>query len=605
VWHLVVLGALALIGLAVVVGLVFAGSTTRLPAGIRVAGVDVGGMKPGDARALLEQKANDVLHVPVVFTAGGKTFRVTADELGLRVDWGRAVADASREGSGFGPLRGFARLDVRIFGSDVTPQTQVYSGALDLELRRIAAAVDRPHREPSLRLRGATPVLVPGTSGYLLNRTEAASRIVRALASLERGTPVALPVTTDAPRLSAAALAPAEAQVRRALSGPVRLRLGPTSWRLPRWRVAQLLELPADGRTTIRVGGPAATQWLGALGKRVARPPKDAGFVVNGSSVRVLPAQPGLGLDGAATARALLRAALRPTNRVAFVAVARTQPKRTTAAAQAMGITGLVSSYTTVYGGIANRIHNVQLVARLIDGKLIAPGATFSFNQTTGARTAAKGFLAAPVIINGELQTGLGGGVCQVSTTVFNAAFDAGLEITQRTNHALYISHYPQGRDATVDYPDVDLKFVNDTPHWLLLRTFVGPSELTVSLYGTPLHRKVVSTTAPLVQVGAPPVKKTIDPSLSPGETVVDDPGEPAFHTSVHRLVYSPSGKLLHDDTWYSSYVASPELVRVGPKRKPAKPKQTTTGATTTGETTTSSSATTTQTTTAPTTARP
>src|SRR5207245_4053367 len=134
-----------------------------------------------------------------------------------------------------------------------------------------------------------------------------------------------------------------------------------------------------------------------------------------------------------------------------------------------------------------------------VDGKLIGPGETFSFNGTTGERSAAKGFLEAPVIVNGELSTGLGGGVCQVSTTVFNAAYDAGLKITERTNHALYISHYPQGRDATVDYPDVDLKFVNDTGHWILLRTFVGSSSLVVSLYGAPQHRTVESTVAPLV----------------------------------------------------------------------------------------------------------
>ena len=102
------------------------------------------------------------------------------------------------------------------------------------------------------------------------------------------------------------------------------------------------------------------------------------------------------------------------------------------------------------------------------------------------------------MIINGELQTGLGGGVCQVSTTVFNAAFEAGLPITARTNHALYIWHYPLGRDATVNYPDIDLKFVNDTGHWLLLRTFVGSSSLTVALYGTPQHRRVETTAAPL-----------------------------------------------------------------------------------------------------------
>src|SRR5439155_1001097 len=136
-------------------------------------------------------------------------------------------------------------------------------------------------------------------------------------------------------------------------------------------------------------------------------------------------------------------------------------------------------------------------------GTMIRPGSTFSFNGTTGDRNASKGFLEAPVIINGELTTGLGGGVCQVSTTVFNAAYEAGLNITARTNHALYISHYPQGRDATVDYPNVDLKFVNDTGHWLLLGTFVTDSSLTVNLYGTPVGRKGESVVSPLVATGS------------------------------------------------------------------------------------------------------
>ena len=160
-----------------------------------------------------------------------------------------------------------------------------------------------------------------------------------------------------------------------------------------------------------------------------------------------------------------------------------------------MGIESVVSSYTTTYGGTPGRLNNVQLVSELIDGTLIKPGGTFSFNDTTGERTAEKGFQEAPVIINGELQNGLGGGICQVSTTVFNAAFEAGLPIDARTNHALYISHYPLGRDATVNYPDLDLRFSNDTDHWLLLRTFVGAGSLTVNLYGTPVNRRVESTT--------------------------------------------------------------------------------------------------------------
>jgi vancomycin resistance protein YoaR len=175
------------------------------------------------------------------------------------------------------------------------------------------------------------------------------------------------------------------------------------------------------------------------------------------------------------------------------------------------------------------------------------------------------------VIINGELQTGLGGGICQVSTTVFNAAYEAGLPITARTNHALYISHYPLGRDATVNYPNIDLKFVNDTRRWLLLRTFVGSSSLTVTLYGTPQHRRVDSIAAPLRVISAPPVKRTVDATLKVGQKVVDDPGVPAQATSVERKVYAPNGKLLSDATWYSSYRAEPKIVRVGPKKKAKK----------------------------------
>jgi vancomycin resistance protein YoaR len=243
-----------------------------------------------------------------------------------------------------------------------------------------------------------------------------------------------------------------------------------------------------------------------------------------------------------------------------------------------------VSSYETFYGGVPNRIHNVQVVAHLIDDKLIAPASTFSFNGTTGERTAAKGFLVAPVIVNGELSTGLGGGVCQVSTTVFNAAYEAGLPITARTNHALYISHYPLGRDATVDYPGTDLKFVNDTGHWLLLRTFVGSYSLIVSLYGTPQHRRVETVTAPLRVVAPPAVKRTLDRSLKPGQIVVDSPGVPATATSVRRRVYAPDGKLLSDSTWYSNYVSMPKLVRFGPKVKlPKKPPLSDVTATTPG----------------------
>jgi vancomycin resistance protein YoaR len=292
-----------------------------------------------------------------------------------------------------------------------------------------------------------------------------------------------------------------------------------------------------------------------------------------------VPARSGIALEVPATRKALLAAALSPSPRVARVHVSTARPQLTTREAQAMNITAQVGGYETIYGGDPNRIHNVQLVAKLIDRTLIAPGATFSFNETTGARTPEKGFREAPVIINGELQTGLGGGVCQVSTTVFNAAYEAGVKITARTNHALYISHYPTGRDATVNYPDTDLRFINDTGHWLLLRTFVGSSSLYVGLYGTPTGRRVESETAALRVTGSVPVQIVRDPTALKGTRVVEEYGEPPRATSVRRRVYDPDGKLLYDDVWTSSYRGEKEVVRVGtkappPPPPPAKPKK-------------------------------
>ncbi|MGH2932892.1 MAG: VanW family protein [Gaiellaceae bacterium] len=566
--------AIAVVAAGVVLGLVFAGSPTTLAAGVQIDGVDVGGLEVGQARALLERKAAALAARPVVFTAGGRRFAIRPAELGVESDWRAAVDSAQRQGSGFAPLRGFKRLGVDVFGADVTPSTSVLSGALQYELGRLAQAVDRPPRDASLARHGLDVVVVPARTGRQLDRRAAANVLVHELATLDRpAEPVQLPMRVTRPQVRAPALRRAAGQARIALSAPVHLALGPTRWLVTPRRLAPLLELPSAGSTTLRIGGPAADAWLQRLGRRVGKPARDATFAVDGDTVRVVPDRPGVQLDAVRAAAAVLAAALRttPARRIATLPVETSPAKLTAAKARAMGIVGRVSSYTTEYGGIPNRIHNVELVSHLVDDKLIAPGEEFSFNKTTGERNAAKGFVVAPVIVNGEVTNGLGGGVCQVSTTVFNAAFEAGVKITERINHALYISHYPQGRDATVDYPDVDLRFVNDTGHWLLLRTFVEPSSLTVSLYGTPNDRKVVSTTSPLVVHGKPPVKKTIDKTLKPGEKIVDDPGEPAMTTSVTRDVYAADGKLLHHDVWYSAYRASPELLRVGPKKKKAK----------------------------------
>jgi vancomycin resistance protein YoaR len=582
--------AAAAVVVAMGLGLIFAGSSDKLANGTRIAGIDVGGLTPAAAQRLLEQRSQRLSRVPVVFTAGQQRFPLTPRQLGVEVDWRAAVANAQRQGDGFGFVRGYRRLELEFFPQDLVPPIRAFDAALSYELDLLAKAVDRPHQEARLVRRGLHITIAAGATGHAVDKAAARQVLVRSLASFSRG-PVGLPVRIDVPRVTVASLTDEQQIASRIISAPVTLIAGPTRFRVPRWRLAKLLDL-----STMRFSGATADAFFARLEKRVDTPAKDADFAVSSDgTVRIVPSKPGLGLDVPQSAGRVFAAATRVTNRVATLVLAESQPKRTTAEAQAMGITGTVGSYETFYGGIANRIHNVQLVAHLVDHKFVAPGETFSFNGTTGERSAAKGFLEAPVIVNGELQTGLGGGVCQVSTTVFNAAYEAGLPITSRTNHALYISHYPLGRDATVDYPSLDLKFVNDTKHWLLLRTWVGSSSLTVVLYGTPQHRRVESTTAPLRVVAPPPIEKTVDATLEPGEVVVDEYGAPAQATSVQRKVYDAGGKLLSDATWYSSYRSEPKIVRVGPKKAKEKPPKTvTTDKTTTSVTTTAATTTTT-----------
>jgi vancomycin resistance protein YoaR len=597
---IVALSVLALVGLA------FAGSSDRIATGVEIAGIDVGGLTSAQARQKLEKASAKLTWVPVEFVAKGKRFEVAPAQLGILVDWGAAVAKARRDGSGVGPLRGFKRLEMRLFGSNIKPSTKLSQVALKKLLSMIAQSVDKPVREPALVLDGSRPKVVPGHEGRALDRKRATDMVVSALGSLSRKT-VSLPVRVTVPSVRRSDLVRVAGQVRTVVSAPVLLNLGAVRWRISSAQIEKMLVYPHDGKRNLSIGGSEANNFIASLAKRLDRPARSAAFAVSGRQIRIVPARIGRVLDREKTAKAILSAALDPTNRLVTLAMKTAQPSRTTEQAKAMGIKGLVGSYETSFSGTANRIHNVQLVAKLIDDKLVAPGAVFSFNKTTGQRSAGKGFLIAPQIANGQLVDALGGGICQVSTTVFNAAFEAGLDIRERVNHALYISHYPLGRDATVNWPSPDLKFQNDTGHWLLIRTFSSSSTLLVALFGTPQHRKVISEAAPLRISGPPPVKRVLDPNLAVGTKVVEDAGQSSSSTHVRRRVYSADGKLLHDNTWYSTYRSSPKIVRVGtktPKKNKGKSTTvtTTTATTTTATTTTATTTTTTDTTTTSTT---
>ncbi len=567
----VVAGVVAI--LAILVGFAFAGSSSELAPGTEVAGVDVGGLSKREAIAkldsLFERRSGD----PVEFVAGATSYELAANQLGVHPDWSAAVAAAGRAGDGFGPVRGFRRLRARVFGAEVLPRLAVSNAALEYALDQIAEDVNRRPQSAALVRRGLRFRVVPQQEGSRLDREAAAEVVVRALGQLER-TPgaTAIPVKVTAPPVSADMLAGAAERARTAVSAPIVLQAAQRSFRLPRWRVAELLRLPNGGATKLAIGGPAADAYFRNLSENVGRPARDAEFAVYGTSVQVVPARNGLELNVPNTARAILRAATRPTNRVATLTVARAAPERTTAEALAMGIDTRMSSYKTYYSGTSDRITNLQLGVRALDDTLIAPGGTFSLNEAIGERTVERGFRPAPVIIGNEYAEEVGGGTSQVATTAFNAAWEAGLRITERNPHSLYISRYQLGRDATVYWPSLDLKFVNDSDTWVLVKGFAEGDGISIAIYGGE-SRRVESSSSPLVVTGRVPVERVDDATLAKGKTVVEEEGSSPTRTSATRKVYSADGELLHSETWATSYKGEERIVRVGTKVAAKKTK--------------------------------
>ena len=561
--------------LVVLVGLAFAGSQNELAAGTEVAGVDVGGLTRGAAVAKLDGLFEQRSTQPVTFAAGGETYRFAANQLGVQPDWNAAVAAAERAGDGFGPLRGFRRLRARVFGAEVLPRLMVSNAALEYALDQIADDVDSPAKSAKLVRRGLRIKVLSDATGTRLDRDAAADVLVRTLGQLDRAAgSTTLPVSVTPPRVTEAMLTAPAARARVAISRPIVVKAAGRSFRVPRWRVAELLSLPQDGATALAIGGPAADAYFRRLSSTVGRPPRDAGFAVYGEAVQVVPARDGLEVNVPQAARAILRAATSPTNRVARLTIVRASPERSTTEALAMGIDRRMSSYKTYYSGTSDRITNLQLGVRALDDSLVPPGGTFSLNAAIGERTVERGFRTAPVIIGNEYAEEVGGGTSQVATTAFNAAWEAGLRITERHPHSLYISRYELGRDATVYWPSLDLKFVNDTKTWVLVKGFAESDAISIAIYGGE-DRRVESSATPLVVTGRVPVERVQDPKLPKGKTVVEEEGSAPTRTTATREIYTGDGELIRSETWTTSYEGETRIVRVGTKvvAKPEKPK--------------------------------
>ena len=232
-----------------------------------------------------------------------------------------------------------------------------------------------------------------------------------------------------------------------------------------------------------------------------------------------------------------------------------------------LGVVEEIGTYTTSFStasGTENRRSNIALAASYLTNSIVEPGESWSFNDTCGERSEERGFLPAAAIVDGEYATDVGGGICQVATTVFNAVYESGLPITSRHPHSLYISTYPAGRDAAVSWPDLDLEWSNDTDSSILLCVSCETSSITTTLYGVDLGYSVTTETGEWTILEYDTVEKS-DSSLSAGARVVETSGVNGRSISIVRTVTDSTGAVVRSDTFKSTYAPVDEVVLVGP----------------------------------------
>lgn len=454
----------------------------RAPSDTEVGGVQVGGMAPAEARAALEAGVTERAAKPLTLTAGGRTATITPADAGLSVDLDESIAD----------LTGFSLNPVKVIGhltGGVTRglRTDVDETKLEAAVTAAAKTLDVAPKEGSLSVAGGKVALVAPVEGQSVEVEQTAETIA---STWPRSTPVVAPVKAASTKVSADELERVKTEFAdKAMSGPVAVKVGDKVFEIAAATLAPAITFPADAQGKItpafddKVIVTAVTAAAGKAG--ATKPAKDASVTFANGQPRVVPSQTGVALD-ATKIVAPVTAALTSEERAATVPVTVSQPTYTTAKAQATLPKGLISTFTTYFpanGG--GRVTNIRLAARTLNGTFVPPGGTFSLNGVLGQRTPEKGYAKGGVISNGRLSENYGGGISQVSTTLFNAAFFAGVEFKEYMAHGFYISRYPEGREATISFPYPDNKWVNTTDGGIYIRAFSTGGQVTVAFYGT------------------------------------------------------------------------------------------------------------------------
>jgi vancomycin resistance protein YoaR len=499
-------------------------SSGDVPRGTVVAGVDIGGMDKPAAEAALRAELEPRSGRELPLRIGDVQTRLVPSAAGLAVDW-----DGTWSRIGTQPLNPITRLTSLFTSRNVAIASTIDEPTLQRQLTDLRVH-DRPSVEGTIRFDKAEAVAVPPVPGRVLDLAAAREALIDKWIT---GAPLDLPVVPAPLNVRPEAVDKALREIAQpAVRTTITFAGKGAAAALDPEQIASVLSFAPDGQggLAVTVDQDAATGLLAPQLAASEVEPKDATFSLSGSKPTVVPAVVGDKVNWPKTFEQFTALLVTPGERIGQAVYERVEPKLTTEAAQGLGVVETMGSFTT-NGFSGPSGVNIRTVAKKVDGAIVQPGETFSLNDFTGPRGTAEGYVESGIIDHGRPSTAVGGGISQFATTLYNAAYFAGLEDVDHTEHSYYISRYPAAREATVFDGVIDLNFRNNTQTGVYIQAFATDSEITVRLWGT----KTVDVESVTGERTKPTEPTSI--KLPKGKDCIATEGAPGFTVSDTRII--------------------------------------------------------------------
>jgi vancomycin resistance protein YoaR len=534
---------LAAIGYGVAYAIVGSGVLPNTTvSGASLGTVSVGRMSPAAATAKVAAAIGPRAAAPITLTVAGQAFALDPATSGLTVDPAAALAARGRRD----PTP--AGLWKALFAHPkLTLAVSIDTAKLGAAVTALNAKIVGGGHDGGIVFHGTTPTAIAPVTGIAIAHDQAVAAVKAAY--LTSTAPVALPVQSIQPSVTAAAVQQALTTIAQpAVASPIALVVGTNTVQLP---PALLPVLNSQGIEDT-VGSTAFAS--------LQTPSKDASFDVRSGTPVLIPSVEGGTADLSKLGSSIAAVLTQPAPRRIVVPAKGVDPAFTTADAEKLGVTQMVSTFTTHYPCCASRVTNIHTIANIVNGAIVMPGATFSLNKFVGPRDTKRGFVLAPMIEDGLFEDSVGGGISQFATTLYNAVFFAGIKDITHQPHSYYISRYPAGREATVSYPDPNLIFQNTEPTAIVITTSYTGTSLTVTFWGTKYY-DVTSTSSARY---APTTTGTV---YNPRPDCEASAGEGGFQIDITQTL-SQDGVVAKVNHLHTKYQPEPIII-CGPSPSP------------------------------------